>query len=263
MNSKSLFWSSSLFGRNKTTDITNNKLRHRKHHQNYYQNHYQSRHIHRQERKLLLQSLRGGIKFDNDNYQGIPLSQGYGTHYVHIYVGTPIPQRQSVIVDTGSHFTGLPIKNECGGNSNGKMNGINNNCGEIHHTDQHFDTQKSKSFYTLQCPNECVETNYNCELYTTTENINTSTNTNTNTNQSSSSSSLSSLLRASSSSTSNSRCIFKQAYTEGSSWTAYQCSDNIYCGNPAIIDSVSTKDTKYSIKFIFGCLTENTGLFGK
>ena len=31
-------------------------------------------------------------------HQGVPLVQGYGTHYVHIWVGTPIPQRQSVIV---------------------------------------------------------------------------------------------------------------------------------------------------------------------
>ena len=61
-------------------------------------------------RRHMLESLVGG-KFDN--YQGVPLSQGYGTHYVHLWVGSPTPQRQSVIVDTGSHFTGFPIKGTC------------------------------------------------------------------------------------------------------------------------------------------------------
>jgi len=32
------------------------------------------------------------------------LYQGYGTHYVDLWVGTPNPQRQTVIVDTGSHL---------------------------------------------------------------------------------------------------------------------------------------------------------------
>lgn len=61
----------------------------------------------RHRRRHLLESLVGG-KFDN--YQGVPLSQGYGTHYVHLWVGSPTPQRQSVIVDTGSHFTGFPVQ---------------------------------------------------------------------------------------------------------------------------------------------------------
>lgn len=35
-----------------------------------------------------------------------PLYQGIGTHYVDLWVGTPNPQRQTVIVDTGSTFVG-------------------------------------------------------------------------------------------------------------------------------------------------------------
>jgi hypothetical protein len=52
-----------------------------------------------------LNSLYGG---QFNNYQAVPLSQGYGTHYANLWVGSPIPQRQSVIVDTGSHFTAFP-----------------------------------------------------------------------------------------------------------------------------------------------------------
>ena len=44
-----------------------------------------------------------------------PVFPGYGTHYAFVYVGTP-PQRQSVIIDTGSHYTAFP----CAGCSNCK-----------------------------------------------------------------------------------------------------------------------------------------------
>ena len=182
----------------------------------------------------LLESLVGG-KFDQ--YQGVPLSQGYGTHYVHLWVGSPVPQRQSVIVDTGSHFTGFPVAGECV------------NCGEDHHTDPHFDPALSETFQTLRCPAECVET-FECERPATTTELKVGDTTNT----------------------SNyffrhrrnnyPRCSFTQAYTEGSSWTAYQARDIVYCGSGAnLIEAVDPLDTKYSLRFLFGCLKANTGLF--
>jgi hypothetical protein len=85
--------------------------------------------------------LQGG---QFNHYQGIPLSQGYGTHYVHLWVGSPIPQRQSVIVDTGSHFTAFP----CTGC---------HDCGHQHHTDPYFDPSQSQTFHSLLCPDECQE----------------------------------------------------------------------------------------------------------
>lgn len=68
-----------------------------------------------------------------------PLFMGIGTHYAHVYVGSP-PQRVSVIVDTGSHHTAFP----CSGCKS---------CG--HHTDPYFDPSKSKSLQWLGC-HECV-----------------------------------------------------------------------------------------------------------
>lgn len=64
-----------------------------------------------------------------------PLFPGYGTHYVYAYVGTP-PQRQSLIVDTGSHFTAFP----CTGCKQ---------CGE--HTDPYWDVKKSSSAVLPRC----------------------------------------------------------------------------------------------------------------
>jgi hypothetical protein len=38
-------------------------------------------------------------------YETGALYQGYGTHYVNLWVGSPVPQRQTVIVDTGLSLT--------------------------------------------------------------------------------------------------------------------------------------------------------------
>lgn len=76
-----------------------------------------------------------------DNYQAVPLSQGYGTHYANVWVGSPTPQRKTVIVDTGSHYTAFP----CTGCVN---------CGLPHHTDPFYNPTKSKTFRLLQC-DEC------------------------------------------------------------------------------------------------------------
>jgi len=67
------------------------------------------------------------------------LYQGYGTHYIDLWVGSP-PQRTTVIVDTGSGVTAFP----CAGC---------NNCGESHHTDKYFDPEKSSSFVKSTCDN--------------------------------------------------------------------------------------------------------------
>ncbi|KAL7544037.1 hypothetical protein ACHAXR_013504 [Thalassiosira sp. AJA248-18] len=69
------------------------------------------------------------------------LYQGYGTHYIDIWVGSPQPQRQTVIVDTGSGVTAFPCE-ECKG------------CGDTYHTDTYFTESQSKTFRPLGC-NEC------------------------------------------------------------------------------------------------------------
>jgi hypothetical protein len=68
------------------------------------------------------------------------LYQGYGTHYVDLWVGTP-PQRQTVIVDTGSGVTAFPCS-QC------------QDCGDTYHIDKFFIEKDSESFEKLAC-NEC------------------------------------------------------------------------------------------------------------
>jgi len=64
--------------------------------------------------------------------QSTPLYKGFGTHYVDIWIGTP-PQRQTVIVDTGSSITALAC-NGC------------QNCGSDYHMDNYFMGNQSSTF---------------------------------------------------------------------------------------------------------------------
>ena len=64
------------------------------------------------------------------------LYQGYGTHYIDIWVGYPA-QRQTAVVDTGSSVTAFPCS-DC------------TDCG--HHTDTPFQESKSESFRATHCP---------------------------------------------------------------------------------------------------------------
>eukprot|EP00586_Coscinodiscus_wailesii_P016841 CAMPEP_0172505442 /NCGR_PEP_ID=MMETSP1066-20121228/186520_1 /TAXON_ID=671091 /ORGANISM="Coscinodiscus wailesii, Strain CCMP2513" /LENGTH=291 /DNA_ID=CAMNT_0013282049 /DNA_START=299 /DNA_END=1170 /DNA_ORIENTATION=- len=66
------------------------------------------------------------------------LYEGYGTHYVDLWVGSPTPQRQTVIVDTGSQLTAFP----CHGCQN---------CGDEYHTDGYFNYEDSETFRKLGC----------------------------------------------------------------------------------------------------------------
>jgi hypothetical protein len=64
--------------------------------------------------------------------------QGYGTHYVDMWTGTP-PQRQTLIIGTGSPGIGFPCSNCI-------------NCGdETHHVDRRFDETASMTFRTVYC----------------------------------------------------------------------------------------------------------------
>jgi hypothetical protein len=120
-----------------------------------------------------------------------PLYPGYGTHFSYVYVGTP-PQRQSVIIDTGSHYTAFP----CTGCSQ---------CGQ--HTDNYWDMKNSTTMNVPKCSGQ--------------------------------------------------PCVISQSYSEGSSWKAIKVIDRFYVG---ALTSEPTNGN-YSVDFLFGCQTSETGLF--
>jgi len=75
-------------------------------------------------------------KKDKKLHHHFPLFQGYGSHYVSAWVGTP-PQRQTLLIDTGSFITAFPAKG-C------------DTCGKDH-TDTFFDPEASSTFEKVSC----------------------------------------------------------------------------------------------------------------
>lgn len=85
------------------------------------------------------------------------LYQGYGTHYVDLWCGSPSPQRQTVIVDTGSGVTAFP----CSGCSD---------CGvPNYHIDALFVENDSDTFRPNTCSSksDCVANRSTCSTQNT------------------------------------------------------------------------------------------------
>jgi Xylanase inhibitor N-terminal len=83
------------------------------------------------------------LSYPADAAQVAGLFQGYNTHYVDLWCGSPA-QRQTVIVDTGSGVTAFPCR-ECQG------------CGvPEYHIDALYDESMSTTFEKLLC-SECLK----------------------------------------------------------------------------------------------------------
>lgn len=72
-----------------------------------------------------------------------------GYYFVNLYVGDP-PQKQTVIVDTGSELTAFPCSDCPAGD-----------CGN--HIDKHFDVSKSKSSHIIDCKENIGNYHCNCD----------------------------------------------------------------------------------------------------
>jgi len=108
-------------------------------------NHHQFTERLRRERRLATDENRN-LQEDKDDpaseEQSIlphaELYQGIGTHYVDLWVGTPNPQRQTLIIDTGSDITAFPCE-PCP------------DCGHTSHTDYEFKDKDSLTFHLKTC----------------------------------------------------------------------------------------------------------------
>ena len=94
-------------------------------------------HWHQENRRQLSSYRSNDRRRQLDPLQVGALYQGYGTHYVDLWVGTP-GQRQTLIVDTGSGVTAFPCS-AC------------SDCGKGHHVDKNFDESKSSSYQKVRC----------------------------------------------------------------------------------------------------------------
>ena len=125
------------------------------------------------------------------------LYQGYGTHYVDLWIGSP-PQRQTVIVDTGSDITAFPCE-EC-----------IKDCGNGYHLDSNFQHSQSTTFEKLNCK-DCQSGS--CKLWNNSKQQQQQ--------------------RKKKQKQQNDDeyiCKVGVGYVEGSSWTAFEARDYVYLG---------------------------------
>ena len=105
----------------------------------------------RRERGRDLASKESGIRRRDKALEVGALYQGYGTHYIDLWCGSP-PQRQTVIVDTGSSVTAFPCKGckDCGVPS--------------YHVDRLFEYDESSTFESNTCADGCLSERTHCTM---------------------------------------------------------------------------------------------------
>ena len=184
-----------------------------------------------------------------------PLHAKSGTHHAYLYIGTP-PQRQTLIVDTGSRLTAFPCQPHCP------------DCG-THASDQ-FHLDASTSHTIVPC-DECKldQVDFPLEEYMAGDGIGGNSGDGP------------SLLRGAvpnnqlkiknqqqqktqrnlfPTSCVNNKCGIDQRYTEGSSWKAFEVQDKVWLGHDDAKQSVETH-AQYATPFVFGCQISEQGLF--
>jgi len=144
-----------------------------------------------------------------------PLYRGLGTHYIDLWVGCnkDTKQRQTVIIDTGSSITGFPCLPEC-----------DQNCGQGgYHLNPPYQPLQSTCFQAIACGDCQLTSNIACR---------------------------SSSLTADDEQLQQ-RCPIEVRYVEQSSWSGYECTDQVTAGTP----------NEPSLSLRFACQTELRGLF--
>eukprot|EP00804_Cyclotella_cryptica_P016088 CCRYP_004226-RA/>CCRYP_004226-RA protein AED:0.01 eAED:0.01 QI:284/1/1/1/0.5/0.33/3/2017/924 len=209
--------------------------------------HRQRQSRHSRGRRAQQQQQDEDILAESTLYETGALYQGYGTHYLDLWVGTP-PQRQTVIVDTGSSVTAFPCTGceSCGADPS---------TGTVYHLDPDYDKSASSTFQEGQCSTGVKgQENTLCEIGVCSR-VDT--------------------LDV----TSPQYCKLAVAYAEGSTWTAAESSDVVYPAGPhefALQEGermengvgIGMGDVRegqafdwMDFRLRFGCQTKVTGLF--
>lgn len=154
----------------------------------------------------------------------VPLHAHSGTHHVHLYVGSP-PQRQILIVDTGSRALSFPCQSlsSVGCKAKGSCRG-----GGLlgTHASPTFAPSRSTTYFVSKCGSCRLTGISTCSLF-------------------------------------GNYCDFTQSYTEGSSWTATEVEDMVWLGSSNVVESLEQFMPELAVAYSFGCQTSNKGLFRK
>ena len=173
-----------------------------------------------------------------------PLHAKSGTHHAYLYIGTP-PQRQTLIVDTGSRLTAFPCEPHCP------------DCG-IHASSQ-YHLQNSSTHEIVDCNNcKLNQVDFPLEDYMASDGIGGNSGDGPSLRGSTNQQTQRNLFP--SSCTNNNKCGIDQRYTEGSSWKAFEVQDKIWLGLDDETQSIEAH-TKLATPFVFGCQVSEHGLF--
>ena len=176
-----------------------------------------------------------------------PLHAKSGTHHAYLYIGTP-PQRQTLIVDTGSRLTAFPCEPHCP------------DCG-IHASSQ-YHLQNSSTHEIVDC-NSCKlnQVDFPLEDYMASDGIGGNSGDGPSLRGSTKQHQQQQTQRNQfPSSCISNKCSIDQRYTEGSSWKAFEVQDKIWLGLDDEQQSIEAH-TKLATPFVFGCQVSEHGLF--
>jgi Eukaryotic aspartyl protease len=173
-----------------------------------------------------------------------PLYQGSGTHYVDLWVGCgDSPQRQTLIVDTGSSITAFPCANECIKiKQEQQQQETINQCDPYQ---RHFGTpyreDTSPCFRYVAC-----QAHHECTTLPSPTATNVCSNNDTTT--------------ATTTETVGGQCRLSSAYLDGSTWAAVEAMDTVYTGGSHETPvAASSRENTFDLRF--ACQTSVTGLF--
>jgi hypothetical protein len=99
-------------------------------------------------RRLALRDnlLKQQAQEQHASFLSYPLYLGYGAYYAEVFVGSPTPQRQTLLVDTGSYITAFP----CEGCRSLDCDPFQD------HLDPVFVPNMSSTYEQPHCPNGCI-----------------------------------------------------------------------------------------------------------
>lgn len=194
----------------------------------------------------------------------VPIHSNAGSHHVYVYIGSPVPQRQTLIVDTGSRYMSFPCLpcTKCGKhhsaffNSSASTTRVANHCGACTFSDkrpvQKQNNNRRPKKKKTKRKNKKNNQQYQRRLEDEDGNDD---------EQESESEEQAPAIADFSTCVIDEPCRMDQTYMEGSSWAAHEVEDLVWFGTALHQESTDEYMKYAAIPFTFGCQYSVMGFF--